>query len=313
MQGRNVLILIVAVVIGLLAVVLANAWFSGVEQRQIKQAEQQKLARIVVATQPLEFGTRLTEQNVRLQNWPAASVPEGAFTAIPEALKDDRTALRPIVPGEPVLASKVSGKDGRATLAAVLPNGMHAYSIPSSALEGVSGFVLPGTMVDVLLTRKIPGDGAQAEDMRADVILRNVQVLAVDQLASDKKGDPKVARTATVAVTLADAQRLSIAEKIGTLSLALRKVEDGTGVNAAYADATSTVTNRQLGGARIFIGKRPEMAAASPMPMAALASAARAFRGGAQGMGAHSGSSMTVVRGVEPTIYPLGGGIPGGK
>lgn len=311
MQGRNVLILIVAVAIGLLAVVLANAWFSGVEQRQAQQAEQQKLVRIVVATQPLEFGTRLTEQNLRLQNWPAVSVPQGAFTAIPEALKDNRVALRPIVPGEPVLASKVSGKDGRATLAAVLPGGMHAYTIPSSALEGVAGFVLPGTMVDVLLTRKIAGEGADSEDMRSDVILRNVQVLAVDQLASDAKGDPKVARTATVAVTLADAQRLSIAQKIGTLSLALRKVEDGTGVNAAYADATSTVTNRQLGGARIYIGKRPEApaAASAPVSMAALTSAARAFQGAVP----HAGPSMTVVRGVEPTIYPLGSGIPGGK
>ena len=310
MQGRNVLIVVIAIAIGLVAVVLANAWFSGVQQRQVQQAEQQKLARIVVAAQPLDFGTKLTEQNVQLQNWPAGSVPEGAFTSIAAALQDNRVALRPIVPGEPVLASKVSGKDGRATLAAVLPAGMHAYSIPASALDSVSGFVLPGTMVDVLLTRKIEGDGAMSEDMRSDVILRNVQVLAVDQFASDKDGDPKVAKTATVAVTLADAQRLSIAEKIGTLSLALRKVEDATGANGVYADATSTVTNRQLGGGRIIIGKRPTaMAAASPMPVAALASAARAFKSAAT----HSGPSMTVVRGVEPTLYPLSGGFSGSK
>lgn len=312
MQGRNVLILIVAVAIGLFAVVLANAWFSGMEQRQVKQAEQQQLARIVVATQPVEFGTKLTEQNVKLQNWPVASVPEGAFTTIAAALQDGRVALRPIVPGEPVLASKVSGKDGRATLAAILPPGMHAYSIPSSALDAVSGFVLPGTMVDVLLTRKIAGDGAQAEDMRSDVILRNVQVLAVDQTASDKDGEPKVSKTATVAVTLADAQRLSIAQKIGTLSLALRKVEDAAGVEGVYADATSTVTNRQLGGGRILIGRRPAaMAVSASVPVAALASAVRASAA-ASSMG-HAGPSMTVVRGVEPTIYPLGGGIPGGK
>ena len=76
MQGRNWILVGVAVLIGLVAVVLANAYFSGVEQRQEQAAKQQALARIVVATQPLEFGTKLTQQNLRLQNWPASSVPQ---------------------------------------------------------------------------------------------------------------------------------------------------------------------------------------------------------------------------------------------
>ena len=138
MQGRNWIILAIAVVIGLVAVVLANAYFSGVEQKQERVAEQQKLVRIVVASQELEFGTKLTDQNVRRQNWPANSVPVGAFRSIPEVLKDNRVALRPIVPGEPVLASKVSGTDGRATLAALLPEGLRASE--ATAEEGVCRF-----------------------------------------------------------------------------------------------------------------------------------------------------------------------------
>src|SRR5687768_8577631 len=130
---RNLIIIGVAVLLGLFAVFIANSYFSGVEQRQAQIADQQKLSRIVVASQPLKFGTKLTADNVRLQNWPAGSVPQGAFTSIAAALKDSRVALRPIVVNEPVLADKVSGTDGRATLAANLPAGMRATSIPISA------------------------------------------------------------------------------------------------------------------------------------------------------------------------------------
>lgn len=281
--------------------VIANAWFSGMQDRRERQVEQQKLVNIVVAAQPMEFGTKITPPMLRLQSWPANSVPQGAFTSIPAVLKDNRVALRPIVPNEPVLASKVSGSDGRATLAAVLPDGMAAYSISVDAVRGVAGFVLPGTMVDVLLTRDLDTDGA-SKNLRSDVILRNVQVLAVDQLANDKEGKPKVSRTATLAVSLYDAQRLSIAHRMGTLSLALRKVEDGAvQPGEAIADAASPVTSRQVAGGPLYIVRRP---AAVGMPRSEPVRVAMP-RVGPVGPPAASGPTMTVVRGTEPTIYPL--------
>ena len=311
MQGRNLILLGVAVLIGIVAVILANAWFSGVEEKQQQIAEQQKLDRIVVATQPLEFAEPLTPQNLRLQNWPANSVPEGAFRSVADVLKHKRVALRPIVPGEPVLASKVSGTDGRATLAALLPDGMRAISIPINAVNGVSGFVLPGTMVDVLLTRQIEGDGASRDDQRADVLLQNVQVLAVDQMASSKEGKPKASKTATLAVTLADAQRLAIAGKLGTLSLALRKVESAAAEGDAPTGALSrTLTSRQLGVPRIVMGGRrggggggggnmPRSATINIVPQG-ISPASPGL------MPAVAGPSMTVVRGTETTSYPIG-------
>jgi pilus assembly protein CpaB len=311
MQGRNWLVAVIAIVVGLIAVIVANAWFAGVTQRQENEAEAQRLIQVVVATQPLEFGTKLIPQNIKLQAWPAASVPEGAFTTVPDALRDNRVALRPIVPGEPILASKVSGKDGRATLAALLPDGMRATSVPVSAVHGVAGFVLPGTMVDVLLTRQIDGDGAGSTDLRSDVILQNVEILAVDQLANDKEGKPKVSRTATLAVTLYDAQRLAIATKIGTLSLVLRKVEaapdglDGTPQTASVF--ASTVTRNQMGGPRLFIPKKTERAARPAAPSYAAAPRPPRIGGSVNApTGFGAGGSMTVFRGSEPTTYPVG-------
>lgn len=309
MGGRNWIYVAAAVVLGLLAVIIANSWFSGIEEKQEQIAAEQRLERIVVASQDMEFGTPLTQQNVRLQNFPAAAVPAGAFRSIPEALKNGRVALRPIVVGEPVLASKVSGSDGRATLAAILPEGMRAYSMAMSAESGVAGFVLPGTVVDVILTRQIAGDGAGAEDQRSDVILEGAQVMAVDQLASDKEGQPKVSSVATLAVTIADAQRLAIAKKIGTLSLALRRIEDRPGEVAASGSG-GTVTNRQLGGARLAIRSRgggggggasaPQptvIYAGMPPAAAAVGNAANAF--------VPNGPTMTVVRGTEAQPYSV--------
>ncbi len=311
MGNRSVLVAVFAVVLGLIAVVLLNAWFSGEAEKQQKVALQTEMVRIIVATQPLEFGTKITQQNIRLQDWPAASVPAGAFRTMPEVLKNNRVALRPIVVGEPILADKVSGTNGRATLAALLPEGMRATSVPVDAVHGVAGFVLPGTMVDVLLTRKIPGEGSTTEDLRSDVLLSNVQVLAIDQLSNDKADKPKVGRTATLAVALYDAQRLSLAIKMGTLSLVLRKVETAAGAanepNAAPERIASTVIGRQVGGPRLYVRARENRGGGGgggynrpeATPMRPSVSSGLAF--------AHSGPTMTVFRGAEPTVYPVGG------
>jgi pilus assembly protein CpaB len=315
MQGRNWLVAAIAIAVGLIAVILANAYFTGVEQRAESEADAQKMVQIVVATQPLQFGTKLIPQNIKLQTWPAASVPQGAFMTVPDALKDNRVALRPIVVGEPILASKVSGTDGRATLAALLPEGMRAVAIPVSAINGVAGFVIPGTMVDVLLTRKIEGPGADREDIRSDVFLQNVEVLAVDQVLQTKEGKPKVSRTATIAVTLYDAQRLAIGKSVGTLSLVLRKVEaapgstpDGGPPKSAVGTMASVVTKRDLGGPRLYMPRKSE---AAPRPAAPSYAAAAPRPPRVSGSvtapgGFGAGGSMTVFRGSEPTTYPVG-------
>jgi pilus assembly protein CpaB len=314
MGGRNWLVAVIAIMIGLVAVVIANAWFSGMEDKQEQVAQQDSTIQIVVAAQPMEFGTKLTPQNIKLVAWPASSIPQGAYRTAKDALANNRVALRPIVIGEPILADKVSGKDGRASLAALLPDGMRAFSVPIDAVHGVAGFVLPGTMVDVLLTRKIPGVGTDNEDLRSDILLTNVQVLAVDQVAANKEGKPKVGRTATLAVSLYDAQRLALANKMGTLSLALRKVETGAGESGQLAGdvgpTTSTLIGRQLTAPPMRVVRRDRAGGGSaPAPRMASAGMPSAPRlpAGTAPRGFSGGSSMTVFRGAEPTVYPVGG------
>jgi pilus assembly protein CpaB len=126
-----------------------------------------------------------------------------------------------MVPGEPILRDKLSGEGGRASMSANLREGMRAVAIPTSAVAGVAGFVLPNDVVDVLITRSVQL-GDRTEQI-TDMLLRNVRVIAIDQLANEAASEPKVGATATLEVTPIDAQKLTLGQKAGALSLALRK------------------------------------------------------------------------------------------
>lgn len=288
MGSRNLIYILIAVGLGLVAVVLANSYFSGVEERQERVAQQQ-LARIVVATQPLDFGSALTTENIRLQNYPANSVPVGAFFSMEELLQGGQVALRPIVPGEPILADKLSG---RSVLSAKLPDGMRAMSIPISATNAVSGFIRPADIVDVLLTRDL-GDDEQV----TEVVMEAVQVLAIGTTQSENATEPGLAGTATVLVDLFGAQKLTLARKMGEMSLVLRNVEnaeEGPGVAVMTRDVSPF--RKRSGG-----GGAPQQAAYQPAPSAP----ARASTGSVAAP-RPSGPSMTVIRGTETTDYSVG-------
>ena len=132
---------------------------------------------IVVAKQPLRFGTELTAAVLKEVPWPEASMPTGAFHKISDVLHGGRrVVLTAIEPNEPVLSLKITGPGQRATLSALVKPGMKAVTIRVNDVEGVGGFVLPGDRVDVVLTRQIDKGSASTE-----VVLQNARVLAVDQ------------------------------------------------------------------------------------------------------------------------------------
>ncbi|QZD90584.1 Flp pilus assembly protein CpaB [Qipengyuania aurantiaca] len=310
MRGRNLIILAVAIFIGLIAVFLANSYFSGVQEREDRRAEELQMARIVVATQEIQFGQPLTETNTRLVNWPAGSVPQGSYTSLQEALANGRVALRPITIGEPILTSKVSGADGRATLSANLPPDMRAVAIPVNRVAGVGGFVRPGDVVDIMLTRQIPGEGSGNADKMTTVVLENVLVLATDQVANDKATEPQVSRTATVQTDLFGAQKLALAREVGTFTLALRNVEN------QEVGATETVVTNDLGGSgyRIY-GRRGSSGGANAggggttpvinITPAMLGGATQASRAASAAPSRPRGPTMSVVRGTDSKTYEV--------
>lgn len=231
MNNRPIIFLAIGLVLAIAAVFLVQSYISRVEQQPTlvaTSAPEMETVDIVVAKTPLYFGNKIGAEHLRLVKWPADAVPPGAFQTMDEVLseEDGRVALRAIEMNEPLLSSKVSGKGGRLSLSGLIDGDMRAATIRVNDIVGVGGFVLPGDRVDVMITRNMQNASKRTIN---DVILQNVRVLGIDQDANEAKDQPAVARSVTLEVTPRQAQKLHLAQQVGTLGLALR--------NLSYTDA----------------------------------------------------------------------------
>jgi pilus assembly protein CpaB len=226
-RSSTIIMIAVAAVFGLLAVYVAQSWLNSQAEARLRSLQAQKTQPVatmtlVVASRQLRFGNELSASVLREMPWPADALPQGGFRTIKDLLAHGkRVVLTAIEANEPVLASKITGQGSRATLSAMLDDGHKAMTIRVNDVDGVAGFVLPGDRVDIMLSRTIEKGSATN-----DVVLKNVKVLAIDQLADERADKPSVAKAVTLEVDMAGAQKLALASQIGTLALALRKAGD---------------------------------------------------------------------------------------
>ncbi|MER9840740.1 MULTISPECIES: Flp pilus assembly protein CpaB [Mesorhizobium] len=242
MRANTLIMIVLAGVFGVLAVVLANIWLAG-QRSAMAEANGTQRDTVVVAAVPLKFGDALSADKLREIAWPAGAIPTGAFKTTKEALAGEgaRQALQTIGVNEPILATKITGPGQRATLSAVIGEGMKAVSIRVNDVLGVAGFVFPGDRVDVLLTRTVR-DTDGGDKSFVDVLLQSMKVLAVDQVADESKDSPTVVKAVTLEASTKDAQKLTLAAGAGQLSLALRQAA------ASKGETTERVTLSDLTG-----------------------------------------------------------------
>jgi pilus assembly protein CpaB len=216
-----------------MAVFLARGWINDAiedEYRQIRpaQTEQATLPSfgvpVVIVRNDLSFGDTLSPEALRIVDYPEGAVPLGAYSAI-EDIFTDYTARTVVLTqmrlNEPLLDYKISGPGGKGSLSARISEGYRAAAIRVDDVAGVAGFIVPGDYVDVIYTRD-PDTRRGGTELIADVLLQNIKVLGIDQNLSDETDAADLARTVTVEVTNADAQRLHLALDSGKLSLTLR-------------------------------------------------------------------------------------------
>jgi pilus assembly protein CpaB len=273
LKRQTIIALGVAVLLGLAAVYFANIFISGNEQRA--RAATAGTVKVAVAAVPLTYGTDLTPEKIRFINYPANNVPAGSFSDMSQLLPmgKKRAALIQMAANEPILKGKITGEGMGASIAALLPPGKRAASVRINDVSGVSGFVQPNDSVDVLVTRKVLGN--QRDVQVTDVLLQDVRVLAIGQDAKGQDGKPQVAKTATLEVDPLDAQKLALAQQIGSLSLVLRK--PGQQENSPLVETVSLDDLRYnvYGGTR-FTPQPLPVSFAAPAP--AVAPAARLRR-----------------------------------
>ena len=223
MRTSTIVMIAFAVLFGLLAVFVAQSWLNSAAEQRMRSLEANKkpiaTKTIVVAANPLRFGNEIAAASLREVEWPDKALPAGAFAKVSEVVGGGkRVALTAIEPNEPVLSSKITGPGQRATLSAMIRDGLKAATVRVNDIDGVGGFVLPGDHVDVSLTRQIDKTNATTE-----VVMQNVRVLAIDQIADERTDKPSVVKAVTLEVDVVGAQKLSLAASVGSLSLMLRK------------------------------------------------------------------------------------------
>ncbi len=203
-----------------------------------------KTVNVYVAAQSIPVGTRITQEMLAVQPWPEHLMLDG-FIKSDDGAKNavGFVARAAFQQNEPVIASKLANPSDPNFLAGELPKGMRVVSIMTTETDGVAGFVFPGDRVDVMLTHEVamrersvdPATFAMTEKEKTrsftEALVANVKVVAVDQRSSgakstDSEGKLLIPRSVSLMVSSTDAQRLRLGQKIGTLTLALRSLED---------------------------------------------------------------------------------------
>ena len=245
MRTGVVISLATSLALGAGALVIAKVWGSAPARTPAgsAQAAPAPTVPVVVANAAIAYGEPIPADKLSVVRMPAGMAPQGAFSSIAEiegagaivsgGKPQLPVALTPIVAHEMVLAPMVTGPGGRSSVSSQIALGMRAYAIRISDVSGVGGHALPGDRVDVVLTRepaRRPGAPVVDHDMVSDVIVQDVKLMGVNLNADPTSGPTQAAadpKTATLEVSLQDAEKLALAGGVGTLSLALRRVGSG--------------------------------------------------------------------------------------
>ena len=256
MRRRFLLILICASVIGFLASFLVYRVVSQVASARSDQSEQ-----IVVATADLGLADTVTSQHIKLVNWPKASVQPGALRTAAEA--EGRVVRSSIVAGEPLiegkLAPQLAGRGG--IMPMLIPEGQRGVTIRVDDAMRESGFVLPNSRVDVLVSMS---KGGSSEKI-AKVILQDVTVLAAGQTVEMKDNKPVTNTTVTLALTPQQVERLAVAQSEGRLMLAQRNLRDTQFVRTPGATPSSLLSD--IAPAPNPEAKPTVLARSAPLPL----------------------------------------------
>ncbi len=232
MDKKKLVLLVVALLVAVGTAFAARSLFAGAGSPSAEaKPEVPQGPKVLVAQRGLPTGTIITADSVSFQAWPEELVQDAYFIdGEADMTKLLGTVVRfQVTAGQPLTQGALVAPGDRGFLAAALGPGMRAITIPVSAKTGVGGFVFPGDRVDLVLTQAVKG-GEGMPLKAAETILRNLRVLATDQSTQTETVNGKTVvrafRTVTLEVTPRIAEKVAVAQTIGTLSLSLRPLAD---------------------------------------------------------------------------------------
>ena len=237
MRPKSMVLILVALGCGL----VASIGISQVMENRAGQGivEAMETQEIYVTMGDIAVGTPLTPQLVKLEEWPRDRVPVGAITKLEEL--EGKMPKTPLFAGEPLMAAKLASDLGGT--GERIPSGYRVMSVKVSMDTGVSGLILPGDRVDILVFLKRSGEISKTGTR---TILRDVRIFAIGSQINREAGeDGKVGNYKTVSVLVKPEQveKLMLASELGSLRLSLRRADDDVDqrtTGATVADLADT-------------------------------------------------------------------------
>lgn len=271
-----------------------------------KKAENEAVVDVVLAAKPLQVGTTIKPDDLKVQKTPKEAFPKGAFSKVEEVI--DRPVISNILLDEPILDGRLAARGAGLGLAPIIPVGMRAVSVRVNEVVGVAGFVLPGMHVDVLVTGHPPGSEDHSVTTTA---LQDITVLSAGQsLQSDPRGQAINAPVVTLLVTPEQAEVLTLAGNETKIQLVLRNTSDKTITNTAGQKLQSLY--RMRGGRPIgtpgAVGdeERPVVRRPRPRPVEVAQAVIPAPAP------PPVPDQIVVIRGTQKTVEVVGNGRPAG-
>jgi pilus assembly protein CpaB len=234
----------------LISIAVTSFFYIRLTRKQAGAKPQMK--RVIAAATTLEPGSPLTAENLTEVEWPATVSLAGLIDKKEDAI--GRVLILQVEANEPVLKHDLA-PNGSYGLSAKIPSGMRATSVKTNEVMNVSGFLLPGSRVDVLITLR--GDNTASTTTRT--VLQNVQVLATgNKTDPDPNGKPENVGVVTLLVTPEESEKLALAQNQaainqGTIHFVLRNGGDSA------RPATAPVDMAELAGLTRKPEPRPAM------------------------------------------------------
>jgi pilus assembly protein CpaB len=216
---RFFIVLVGALIFGVLAAVSVSRYLSSA------QAYTKNLNRVAVAKVAIPIGTKIIPEQITVVQFPRESTPDGAFDSAEKLA--GRVAVVNIGAREPITESRLAAEGTAAGLSAIIPEGYRAMTVKVDDAAGISGFIQPGALVDVVVTID-PREGSGMQDPISKIVLQNIKVLAngqnIDKPENEREANS--VKAVTLQVTPEQAEKLALAATEGKLQLVMRNQID---------------------------------------------------------------------------------------
>jgi pilus assembly protein CpaB len=217
---RLIIAVLAAIAFGLIAAVSVSRYLANAQQYT------RNLNNVVVAKVEIPIGERIIAEYLTVAQFPKGVTPEGTFQKIDDKLIG-RVAVIKIAPREPVTESRLAAVGSAGGLSSVIPDGYRAMTVKVDDVVGVSGFIMPGSLVDIVVVMQ-PAKTSAQQEMISKIVLQNIKVLANGQNIDKRKNEKEAerVRAVTLQVTPEQAEKLALASTEGKLQLVMRNSVD---------------------------------------------------------------------------------------